>query len=158
TVCLKILDKEKTARFDARFPGLIKPSEGAILMSLRHKNVVQTYEFGLTTQREPFLVMELIDGDGLNFLIETHSPKLNGKRVDYLIKVADGIEYIHSQKYMHRDICPRNIMVTHEGVVKIIDFGLTIPYTPEFCRPGNRTGTPDYLAPEVIKRVTTDHR
>jgi eukaryotic-like serine/threonine-protein kinase len=158
TVCLKILDKEKAAKFDARFPGLVKPSEGAVLMSLRHKNVVQTYEYGLTTQREPFLVMELIEGDGLNFLIETHSPKLNGKRVDYLVQVADGMEYIHNQKYMHRDICPRNIMVTHAGLVKIIDFGLTIPYTPAFCRPGNRTGTPDYLAPEVIKRVTTDHR
>ena len=49
-------------------------------------------------------------------------------------------------------------MVDKEGVVKLIDFGLTIPYTPEFCRPGNRTGTADYLAPEIIKRMTTDHR
>ena len=43
-------------------------------------------------------------------------------------------------------------------MVKLIDFGLTIPYTPEFCKPGNRTGTTDYLAPELISRVTTDHR
>jgi serine/threonine protein kinase len=49
-------------------------------------------------------------------------------------------------------------MVTNEGVVKLIDFGLTIPYTPRFCEPGNRTGTPDYLAPEIIKRQTTDRR
>ena len=42
--------------------------------------------------------------------------------------------------------------------MKIIDFGLTIPYTPAFCKPGNRTGTPSYLAPELIKRTTTDHR
>src|SRR5262249_20625647 len=59
---------------------------------------------------------------------------------------------------LHRNICPRNIMVTNEGVVKIIDFGLTIPYTPQFCKPGNRTGTPNYLAPELIKRTVTDHR
>ena len=43
-------------------------------------------------------------------------------------------------------------------MVKLIDFGLTIPYTPDFCRPGNRTGTADYLAPEIIKRQSTDHR
>ncbi len=45
-----------------------------------------------------------------------------------------------------------------KGVVKLIDFGLSLPYRPEFCRPGNRTGTSNYLAPELIKRVTTDHR
>ena len=43
-------------------------------------------------------------------------------------------------------------------MVKLIDFGLTIPNTPIFCKPGNRTGTTDYLAPELIRRVTTDHR
>ena len=49
-------------------------------------------------------------------------------------------------------------MVTNEGKIKLIDFGLTIPYTPAFCEPGNRTGTPDYLAPEIIKRQSTNHR
>jgi serine/threonine protein kinase len=49
-------------------------------------------------------------------------------------------------------------MVNTEGVAKLIDFGLSIPYRPLFCRPGNRTGTPNYLAPELIKRLTTDHR
>ena len=48
--------------------------------------------------------------------------------------------------------------LNQQGVVKLIDFGLSIPYRPEFCRPGNRTGTSNYLAPELIKRVTTDHR
>jgi serine/threonine protein kinase len=158
TVCLKLLDKAKTANFDARFPGLQKPMEGMICTSLRHKNVVQTYEYGFTTQGEQYLVMELIDGMGLNFLIETRSPQLTGHRVDYLVQMCDGIEYIHGQRYLHRDICPRNVMVTKEGLVKIIDFGLTIPYLPEFCKPGNRTGTPNYLAPELIRRTTTDHR
>src|SRR5688500_15946858 len=69
TICLKILDKEKTAKFEARFPGLKKPSEGTICMLMRHKNIVQTFEHGLTKTRDPFLVMELIDGMGLNFLI-----------------------------------------------------------------------------------------
>jgi serine/threonine protein kinase len=158
TVCLKVLDKVKTAKFDARFPGLKRPLEGAICTALRHKNIVQTYEYGMTTQGEQYLVMELIDGMGLNFLVETKSKQLEGNRVDYLLQIAAGLEYVHKQMYMHRDICPRNIMVTKDDVVKIIDFGLTIPFKPEFCKPGNRTGTPDYLAPEVIKRTTTDQR
>jgi serine/threonine protein kinase len=157
-VCVKILDKEKTAKFEARFPGLNRPMEGAVLTALRHKNVVQTFEYGLTMTGEQYLVMELIDGMGLNFLIETKSAHLEGRRIDFLTQTADGLEYIHSQGYLHRDICPRNIMVTGDNVVKIIDFGLTIPYRPEFCKPGNRTGTINYLAPELIKRVTTDHR
>jgi eukaryotic-like serine/threonine-protein kinase len=157
-VCLKLLDREKTAKFEARFPGLKRPPEGEICMSLRHKNVVQTFEYGMTTDKEPYLVMELIDGMGLNFLIETNSPSLTGKRISILGQSADGLEYVHRQRYMHRDICPRNMMVTNTGIVKYIDFGLAIPYTPAFCRPGNRTGTPNYLAPEVIKRTTTDQR
>jgi len=157
-VCLKLLDKTKTTQFEARFQGLNRPTEGLICTSLRHKNVVQTFEYGATTTGEPYLVMELIDGMGLNFLIETKSAQLQGKRVEYLAQLADGIEYIHQQGYLHRDICPRNIMVTGEGLVKIIDFGLTIPYRPEFCKPGNRTGTPNYLAPEIIRRSATDHR
>src|SRR4051794_39006292 len=68
TVCLKLLDKEKTAKFEARFPGINKPKEGTICMALRHKNIVQTFEFGLTTENEYYLVMELIEGSGLNYL------------------------------------------------------------------------------------------
>jgi serine/threonine protein kinase len=157
-VCLKILDKEKTAKFDARFPGLKRPSEGMLMMTLRHPNIVKTFEHGMTKQGEPYVIMELIEGMGLNFLIETRSPQLKGNRIEFLCQIADGLDYLHRQKYLHRDICPRNIMVTAEGQVKIIDFGLTIPYTPQFCKPGNRTGTPNYLAPELIKRTTTDHR
>jgi serine/threonine protein kinase len=157
-VCLKLLDKAKTAKFDARFPGLKRPSEGAICVSLRHPNVVQTYEHGLTKEGELYLVMELIDGMGLNFLIETKSRDLEGNRVNFLVQLTDAVEYVHQQGYLHRDICPRNVMVNKEKVVKLIDFGLTVPYRPEFCKPGNRTGTPNYLAPELIKRTTTDHR
>lgn len=157
-ICLKILDREKTAKFEERFKGLKRPSEGAVCMSLRHKNVVQTYEFGMTTDREPFLVMELIEGMGLNFLIETKSPNLEGKRIAYLMQVADGLEYVHQQGFLHRDMCPRNIMVTQSGLVKLIDFGLAIPNLPQFTRAGNRTGTTNYLAPELIKRLPTDQR
>lgn len=158
TVCLKILDKIQTAKFEARFVGMQRPSEGAICMALRHDNVVRTYEFGLTPQNEQVIVMELIEGEGLNFFIETRNKLLDGNRINFLVQAADGLDYVHKQGYLHRDICPRNMMVTKDKVVKLIDFGLAIPYKREFCKPGNRTGTIDYLAPELIKRATTDHR
>ena len=160
TVCLKLLNKEKTKRFEARFAqlGLKKPPEGEICMALNHPNCVRTYEHGVTFQGEPYLAMEWIDGLGLNYLIETKSAQLNGNRINYLSQLADAVQYLHDSQFLHRDLCPRNVMVDKEGVVKLIDFGLTIPYTPAFCQPGNRTGTLDYLPPELIKRRQTDHR
>jgi serine/threonine protein kinase len=158
TVCLKLLDKLKTANFEARFKGLKKPSEGAVCVALRHENIVRTYEYGVSTQGEPYLVMEWVEGLGLNYLIETKSPQLPGNRINYLAQLCDAVQYMHDNKWLHRDLCPRNVMINTEGVLKLIDFGLTIPYTPAFCGPGNRTGTPDYLAPELIKRKATDHR
>lgn len=157
-VCLKVLDKDKTEKFEARFMGLNKPPEGEICMQLRHKNIVQTFEYGRTSKGQYYLVMEFVEGFGLNFLIETKDKMLKGNRVSILSQLADGIEHVHTSGFLHRDICPRNVMVTKDGVVKIIDMGLAIPYKPEFCKPGNRTGTTAYLAPEIITRKATDHR
>lgn len=158
TVCLKLLDKDKTRRFEERFAGLKKPSEGEVCLALKHDNIVRTYEHGLSTQGEPYLVMEWVDGLGLNYLVETRAPQLKGNRINFLCQLCDALQYMHDNKWLHRDLCPRNVMVDKEGVLKLIDFGLTIPYAPEFCVAGNRTGTPDILAPEIIKRKATDHR
>ena len=158
TVCLKVLDKDKTAKFEARFVGLKRPSEGTILSKLRHPNIVLTTEHGLTTKKEQYIIMELIEGNGLNFLVETKSPVVKKHKVNILLQLADAVEFTHNAGFLHRDICPRNVMVTTKLVVKLIDFGLAVPYTPDFCKPGNRTGTTNYLAPELIKRLKTDHR
>ena len=159
-VCLKLLDKEKTAKFEEKFKiqGIHKPPEGEICLALKHPHIVVTYEHGLGLNNKPYLSMEWIDGRGMNYLLDAKSPDLTGNRINYLMQLCDAVTYLHNQRYLHRDLCPRNVMVNSEGVVKLIDFGLTVPYTPEFCRPGNRTGTLDYLAPELIKRMTTDHR
>ena len=157
-VCLKLLDKLKTAKFEARFQGAKKPKEGAICLGLKHQNIVQTYEHGVTTEGEPYLVMEMVDGSVLESLVTSKSAQLKGNRINYLTQLADALEYLHTQGYLHRDLCPRNAMVTKAGVVKLIDFGLAIPNKPDFLKPGNRTGTPDYLAPEIIRRAATDHR
>ena len=158
TVALKLLDKLKTKKFEDRFPGLNKPSEGEVCMALVHNNIVRTYEHGLTSEGEPYQIMEWVEGLGLNYLVETKSPQLVGKRIDVLGQLCDAIQYMHDARWLHRDLCPRNVMIDKEGILKLIDFGLTIPYTPPFCAPGNRTGTPDYLAPELVMRRPTDHR
>ncbi|QVL34808.1 serine/threonine protein kinase [Telmatocola sphagniphila] len=164
-VCLKLLDKEKTHKFEEKFKLMgikDKPTEGELTEKLSagsgHPNIVRTIEHGVTTAGEPYIVMEWIDGLGLNFLIETKSPQLNGNRVSYVLQLSDALAFLHRNQFLHRDLCPRNVMVNKENQVKLIDYGLTIPYTPVFCQPGNRTGTADYLAPEIIKRQRTDHR
>ena len=156
---LKILDKQKTQDFESRFAGLNRPTEGEIAMSLRHDNVVRTFEYGLTSKGEMYLLMELIQGQGLNFHVESKTAFLKSNRIPVLEQLAEGLVYIHGAGFIHRDINPRNVLITDaDQVVKYIDFGLTIPKRPEFGKPGNRTGQADYLAPEVIKRMQTDHR
>jgi serine/threonine protein kinase len=157
-VCLKVLDKVKTQKFEERFKGMKKPSEGEICMALRHDNIVRTYEHGVTFKGEPYLVMEWVEGLGLNYLVDTKSPQLAGNRINYLNQLCDAVQYMHDNKWLHRDLCTRNVMIDKEGVLKLIDFGLTIPYTPLFCTGGNRTGTTDILAPEIIKRKPITHR
>jgi serine/threonine protein kinase len=157
-VCLKVLDREKTKRFEERFVGLNKPSEGEVCMALRHDNIVRTFEHGVSTMGYPYRVMVWVGGLGLNYLVETRAPQLKGNRIGVMGQLCDAVQYMHDNKWLHRDICPRNVMLDKEGVLKLIDFGLTIPYTPQFCVAGNRTGTPDILAPEIIKRKATDHR
>jgi serine/threonine protein kinase len=157
-VCLKLLDKQKTESFEARFKGLNKPSEGEVCLSLRHENIVRTYEHGMSTKGEPYLVMEWVEGLGLNYLVETRAAQLNGNRINYLSQLCDAVQYMHDNRWLHRDLCTRNVMIDKEGVLKLIDFGLTIPWKPEFCSGGNRTGTTDILAPEIIRRRPIDNR
>src|SRR5262249_37629424 len=99
TVCLKILDADKTAEFEARFKGLNKPCEGAICVQPRHEYLTTTYEYGTTTDDEPFLVMEWVEGLGLQALVEANSPQIKGKRNEILAQVADGLAYMHEHKW-----------------------------------------------------------
>ena len=158
-VGLKILDVEKTKAVEERFRGLNKPSEGEIAASLVHLRIVHTFEHGLTTRGEPYLVMEYLPGQGLNTLIAARSPLLEGHRLTLLRHAAEALAAVHTAGYIHRDICPRNFVVAPEAdALKLIDFGLTVPATAAFTQPGNRTGTPKYMAPEVVRRRPTDTR
>lgn len=157
-VAVKVLDKEKTIKLESRFKGLEKPTEGEIAIQLKHPNIVDTMEHGLTKDNEQFLVMEFVEGVGLSFLVDMQNDTMKKYRLDLMIQLAQGIEHFHQENWIHRDICPRNVMVSSENVVKLIDFGLVVPNIPEFTRPGNRTGTANYMAPELVKRQTTDQR
>ncbi len=157
-VALKVLDKEKTAKFEARFQGLHKPSEGEVAMSLHHPNIVKTNEFGWTLEDEMFLVMEFVEGVGLSLLVDLQNEEMKRYRLRYMIQIGEALNHFHQQNWIHRDICPRNIMVADDKNIKLIDFGLTVPNTPDFRKPGNRTGTASYMAPELIKRQPTDQR
>jgi len=158
-VGLKILDKKKTDALEARFRGLQKPTEGEIAASFNHPRIVITYSYGITSNDEQFLVMEFLDGPGLNSLIIGRSPLLNGNRLTLLRQAAEALQAVHEAGYIHRDICPRNFVCSKDATsLKLIDFGLTVPAEKEFMQPGIRTGTPNYMAPEVVRRKPTDER
>jgi serine/threonine-protein kinase len=158
-VGLKILDKQKTEQLEQRFRGLNKPSEGEIAASIEHPRVVKTFSHGMTTEGEQFIVMEFLDGPGLNSLIIGRDRRLDGNRLTLLRQAAESLDAVHKAGYIHRDVCPRNFVCTPDAAsLKLIDFGLTVPAKPEFMQPGIRTGTPNYMAPEVVRRKKTDQR
>lgn len=159
-VALKLLDIAKTRRFESRFEGLKtrKPSEGEIAVQLKHPHIVTTFEHGITTNDEQYLVMEFIDGVGLSYLIDLQNDVMKQNRLRFMVELGEAIEYFHRQNWIHRDICPRNVMLDRDHSVKLIDFGLVVPNIEEYRRPGNRTGTANYMAPELIKRQWTDQR
>jgi serine/threonine-protein kinase len=158
-VGLKIQDAAKTAQVEARYKGLNKPSEGEIGALLKHPHIVETCEYGITTGGTAYIVMEYLEGAGLNSLIVARDPHLDGRRVKFLRQAAEALAAVHAAGFIHRDICPRNLLLTGDGEnVKLTDFGLTVPATKPFMQPGNRTGTPNYMAPEIVRRKPTDQR
>jgi len=158
-VGLKILDKKKTDQLEMRFRGLGRPTEGEIAMLFQHPRIVTTLGHGLTTRGEQFIVMEFLDGPGLNSLIVGRSSLLDGHRLALMRQAAEALQVVHDAGFIHRDICPRNFVCTKNAdSLKLIDFGLTVPAKKEFMQPGIRTGTPNYMAPEVVRRKPTDQR
>ena len=159
TIGLKILDTEKTSAFESRFKGLKKPWEGAIALQLKHPRIVETYEAERSKDGRQFIVMEFIDGTGLNVLLNNRDPIINGKRHILIKQMAEAINAVHKAGFIHRDVCPRNFIASPDATsLKLIDFGLTLPAEPPYMLPGNRTGTPLYLAPEIVRRKNTDQR
>ena len=158
TVCLKIQLREKnqaaTARASTQEP---RPPEGEIAIQLAHPHIVRTFEYGDSNQGEHYLVMEYIDGVSFQYVRENRSAR-TAQKVELLAQAAEGLAAVHAAGFIHHDINPRNFLVDREQQVKLIDFGLSVPNTPAFRRPGNRTGTLQYMAPELLRREPIDER
>ena len=158
-VGLKIADSDKTALFEQRFKTLKKPSEGKIATQIEHPNVVKTYEYGTSTDKRKYLVMEYLKGNGQHAMIYDRDSMLEGKRLGLIRQFAEALGAVHDAGYIHRDVCPRNYIASPDCTsLKLFDFGLTLPDEPPFHQPGNRTGTPFYMAPEIVRRRKTDKR
>lgn len=127
-----------------------KVSNGIQHPHLRHSLALHRNKKWLQTN-EVMLLMEYVEGKTL----EQHRPA----RLDHFLiifrKVATGLHALHQQGYVHADMKPNNIVVGAEGVVKIIDFGQSCPIGHKKER---IQGTPDYIAPEQVRKATLDQR
>jgi serine/threonine protein kinase len=158
TICLKVQSREKNeaalSRTSQKVP---RPLEGEIGLQIIDPHVVRTFDCGYSTAGEHFLVMEFIDGTSFQYIREARSAR-TAQRVEFLAQAAEGLAAIHAAGFIHHDINPRNFLVTRDDQVKLIDFGLSVPNTEDFRRPGNRTGTLQYMAPELLRREPIDER
>ena len=97
--------------------------EARAASSLNHPNIVTIHEIGETAGL-PFTVMELVDGGTLRHLIRTEFPLPARRVLDVACQLADGLARAHAAGIVHRDLKPENVMLTRDGFVKILDFGL----------------------------------
>jgi serine/threonine protein kinase len=129
-------------------------AEVAAVSQLSHPNIVTVYDADQTGEHH-FLVMEYVDGISLSGLLKQNGPLPIGQACQYARQVALGLQHANEKGLVHRDIKPSNLMLTRNGQVKILDFGLARlqgrqPGT-DTTRTGACMGTPDYQAPEQAR-------
>jgi len=112
----------------------------------QHKHVIRAFE-GFPTGEKAFLSTEYCSGGSLDELL--YKNNLDFKAASrYIIEVARGLAYAHSRQVFHRDVKPANVLLDHDGVVKLADFGTGIFMTE---RTTDRVGTAYYMAPEIFE-------
>lgn len=139
-------------------------SERQILARLQHPHIARLLDGGLTDDGQPFFAMEYIDGVPLDRYCETHACSVD-ERLRLVRIVCKAVQYAHRRLVVHRDLKPSNILVTEEGTVKLLDFGIAKMLMDgndamtdrALTQTGHAVMTPAYAAPEQIRRapVTT---
>lgn len=155
-VAIKVIrDGKASAENISRFE-----QERSILADLNHPGVAKLFDGGITEDGYPYLIMEYIDGMPVTDYCQKHSPALP-ERINLFKKILSAVRHAHENAVIHRDLKPGNILVTEDGEVKILDFGISKMLDEDTSDPITQTKvrvlTPRYAAPEQIKQkpVTT---
>jgi eukaryotic-like serine/threonine-protein kinase len=136
-------------------------SEGSALARLAHPNIARLIDAGVTLQGQPYLVLEYVEGQPIDRWCAAGALGVRA-RVRLFLQVLDAVAHAHSKLILHRDLKPPNILVTADGQVKLLDFGIAKLLDEESHAPGAmnldaRAFTPEYAAPEQVQgmEVTT---
>ncbi|MBL8227836.1 MAG: protein kinase [Bryobacterales bacterium] len=132
--------------------------ERQTLANLEHPNIARLLDGGTTEHGEPYLVMEYVRGAlSITRYCEEQNLKVN-ERIRLFRDAVTAVQYAHSHLVVHRDLKPNNILVTPEGVVKLVDFGIAKTLMPGFypdeealTMTGTHAMTPEYASPEQVR-------
>lgn len=164
-VAIKLL-RSDLAR-DPSFHERIK-REAQSAARLNHPGIVGVYDSGEETFTEsgggevqvPFIVMEFVEGQTLREVITQHGPLTTQESLDVIAGVLAPLDYSHRKGIVHRDIKPANVMLTPEGDIKVMDFGIAraLEDTSSLTQTQSVVGTAQYLSPEQAKGEVVDAR
>jgi serine/threonine protein kinase len=125
--------------------------------ALQHPNIVTIYELG-HEKNTPFIAMEYLEGESLDRIIEQRPVLPLSVKLGYLVRVCDALAYAHQHNVVHRDVKPANMMVTKEGVVKVVDFGIARLTDMSMTQPNMMIGSRAYMSPQLYKGERADAR
>ncbi len=125
--------------------------------ALQHPNIVTIYELG-HEKNTPFIAMEYLEGESLDRIIDQRPALPLSVKLGYIVRVCDALAYAHQHNVVHRDVKPANIMVTKEGVVKVVDFGIARLTDMSMTQPNMMIGSRAYMSPQLYKGERADAR
>jgi eukaryotic-like serine/threonine-protein kinase len=133
-------------------------SEAVTLAKLNHQNIAALYSF-FRQGDEFFMVMEFMRGQTLDEIVSKSGAMSCEQAVPLFCHALEGIGYAHRMGIIHRDIKPANMMLTDDGTLKVMDFGIArVLGTARMTRAGNLIGTIEYMSPEQVRGQETDER